>query len=423
MKNKSCLFLGLLLLTSCAEVKPHAPKEGRIAVYETTAELAPTSQIKITLDKPGTISSWTGPNYNAKNRRPTGDITPDFRLACTVKLDDYASDDAWALAEPVYHKGIIYTLSSGYKLVAVRLKDCKKIWSVSLPVQTKGLAAKAIGLTLAQKTLFATTGEGLLFAVDLNGRILGQKDFKTPIRSAPIAYQDNLYITTSDNQILVVKIADGKKSWNYQTLHAGTSFFGMAPAAADKDMLVVPFSNGDVSTFDATTGTPIWEESFLAPSISNRTMDFSHVLASPVIEDTVVYVVTNARQTAAFNLSTGRKLWEAPISGQSTPALSGNALFIVSNDEYVLALDKKTGQVIWQKDLAIDTKRQHVWKGPLVFGDKLVVISADGKGVILNALTGDTLRTFKTRAGMSAPIFADKAMVLLVNHSYLLIYR
>lgn len=424
LKRVLLIFLVGGLVAGCADTKPKAPQEGRIAIYETTGELEPNAKVPVKLEKAAEIKAWVQSNYNAQNRRPTGpEMGSKIKLRCTVAIDSGFTGDSWAVAEPLYKDGVIYAMSSGFSITAIRVDKCKRLWTRKLPIVGDGTTTKAMGLAIADNTLFATVGDGSLFALTLDGTILGQKKFDSPVRSAPIVHNSKLYVTSSDNQIFVVRLKDGKKSWNYKTLHSSMSFFGMAPAGAYGDMLVVPFSNGDVTAFDANTGTVVWDETFLKPSISNRTVELSHILAAPVIEDHVVYIVTNAEETAAFNISTGRKLWEVPISGQSTPTISGNTLFIASSDEHAVALDKRTGQVIWMTPLPGKAKEQSIWHGPLVMGNKLIFTSSRGKGIVLDALTGEQVSTFKSKPSMSAPIAIPGGFALLVNRSQLLIYR
>lgn len=411
-----CFFF-FIILGACSYTQA-PPVSERISVLKQENNIQVNSSLPITLGQEKSIKQWLQSNFDSTNHKPSSSLNPQFKLKCQFFLGNN-SDDTWPLAEPVYNDGILYALGSGSTLTAINLKKCQKLWEVTLSTQAH---SKALGISSAHNTLFVTLSSGSLFALDFQGKILGEKIFQNYLRSTPTIYKDKIFITTSENQIFAINLLNGKTEWNYKAISPKTSFFEMAPSAAHQNILITPFSSGELIAFDTQTGTPIWEETFFIKNISNQSGDLSHLQAAPVIDNNIVYITSNSDETSAFNIVTGTKLWTLPITSQSTPFVSGSALFLVDTNEQVYAIDIKTGKAVWKTSLKKKDQTNH-WKGPLLLDKELIFVSSKGHITTLDSLTGKKQNQYRTKEGLTYPIIADNYLVFLTNRSHLLIYE
>jgi outer membrane protein assembly factor BamB len=86
-----------------------------------------------------------------------------------------------------------------------------------------------------------------------------------------------------------------------------------------------------------------------------------------------------------------------------TPALRGDRLFIVDDKGIASCVAVKTGDVIWSKRVGGNFSAS-----PVVIGDRLLLISLDGKATVLNA--GDDYRQLGSFS-LGAPVGATPALV------------
>ena len=86
-----------------------------------------------------------------------------------------------------------------------------------------------------------------------------------------------------------------------------------------------------------------------------------------------------------------------------TPALRGDRLFIVDDKGIASCVEGKTGDVIWSKRVGGNFSAS-----PVVIGDRLLLISLDGKATVLNA--GDDYRQLGSFS-LGAPVGATPALV------------
>ena len=98
----------------------------------------------------------------------------------------------------------------------------------------------------------------------------------------------------------------------------------------------------------------------------------------------------------ALDLRSGRRLWERDVSSSETPWLAGDWLFIVSQDAQVAAVRAEDGAVAWMTQLdpyedMVKKKDLIRWIGPVLAGNRLVLVGTNSQMVTLNPMTGDVL--------------------------------
>lgn len=139
--------------------------------------------------------------------------------------------------------------------------------------------------------------------------------------------------------------------------------------------------------------------------------------APPAFRESVAVFALDDDQLAAYDLSSGTRLWLTSAATTVQPAIAADVVFIAEED-MLEALSLETGEVVWQQpfdaELAV---------APTVAGDRLIVATADGDLIARRAVDGVELwRRHLSRPAMSRPSFtasrlfvatADKQIVAL----------
>jgi outer membrane protein assembly factor BamB len=76
----------------------------------------------------------------------------------------------------------------------------------------------------------------------------------------------------------------------------------------------------------------------------------SRSYAEPVLDDKMVYVVSQAGEVVAGDYRTGKIFWKKKMAGPilAAPALTQTSLFTATENGYVYSLNKTTGDAIWK---------------------------------------------------------------------------
>ncbi|MSR07558.1 MAG: hypothetical protein EXR93_10915 [Gemmatimonadetes bacterium] len=170
---------------------------------------------------------------------------------------------------------------------------------------------------------------------------------------------------------------------------------GAGPPAVGDSVIAVVTTDGFLVVVSRASGAKIWTSRLDGPGI-----------AGPLVRDDRLYCASADGHTYAFDLPTGRTVWDRQSGPLVGPIAAANGrLLVATTAGQVRSLEGARGTVTWRRDL------EHVLRsGPVVVGDRAVVATddslfalnlADGtlaavapaRGVALNppAVTGDLL--------------------------------
>lgn len=411
------------LVSGCTQTKKEAPKEGREAI-QTKLEnhIIEKSTENVVVSNGKTVLEWDFLNQNTKNHIPHAKISGWEKQVWDENVGKGVSYNYIHIPSPVIHDDMIYTLDSQLRLTKTN-KNGDVIWDMYLREKGDMPAVASVGLAYHKGLIYAVSGDGIVYAVQPEGEIIWKKDTDKILRSSPIIYNDKLFVISANNELLALNIKDGSLSWNYKSLETDTNLLGMGIPAATNNVIIVPFSNGEIIAFDTRTGEPKWANMLLSYRTFNKIADLGHVLASPVIEGKVVYLIGNAHQMGAFHLETGEEIFTQPIGGQTTPVISGDALFMITNKDTIVALNKYNGKLIWEKDLYSKTQKQVHWFTPVMANEYLFVFSGEGDRIIFNMKTGEEISKKVIDKPIATPIAYNNGLLVYTTDADLIMYQ
>ena len=114
----------------------------------------------------------------------------------------------------------------------------------------------------------------------------------------------------------------------------------------------------------------------------------------PVFDENVIYYCDNEFYVYARSIDTGKILWRSKLQLEDSEnfsfiggiSLAGDNIFITTGLGNIYKINKKKGNVIWFKRFYMQFSRP-----PLVFKNKVFVISDDNQVFALNINSGDTI--------------------------------
>ena len=98
----------------------------------------------------------------------------------------------------------------------------------------------------------------------------------------------------------------------------------------------------------------------------------------------------------AIDLRTGDRVWEQDLGGTHAPWVAGDFIYVLSNDSTLLCLTRSDGRVRWERTLPQyenEKKKSDAlfWTGPILAGDRLIVVSSEGEAFSVSPYTGEPL--------------------------------
>ena len=318
-------------------------------------------------------------------------------------------------ADPVVAGGRIFALDSRATITAVSLAG-SRAWSVDLtPPGERNAGATGGGIAYEAGRVFVTTGYGELVALDVQrGAVLWRQRVGAPIGGAPTVSNGVVYVTDRGANGYAVRASDGKLQWQISGIQQPTAVTGVAAPAVEGNLVVFPFSSGQVLAVDTQTGVENWSGQVAGSRVGRAAAYIRDMTGEPVIAGNMVYAGTSAGRIAALDRTTGQQIWSAREGAISPVLPEGNAIFAVNDQNQLVRLDAATGGLVWARDLPyfVDKKvkkqdRIYAQYGPVLAGGRLFVSSSDGILRSFDPASGNLVGHAEIPGGAaSAPVVA-----------------
>jgi len=209
----------------------------------------------------------------------------------------------------------------------------------------------------------------------------------------------------------------------------GASTSASTSPAASGDLVIIPYTNGDIYALRANNGRPLWNDSLTRTGSADSLSSINDIAGRPVIDGNLVFAISHAGRLVAIDSRTGERRWTRDLAGVQTPWVAGDYLYVVGMDGVLYCFEKTTGRVAWSTYLGRwqdeEAREDTVeWSGPLMANGNLVLTSTDGRIAVIAAQSGAVLQTYETGVGsIIAPIAANGALFILNDDGDLTAYR
>ena len=405
---------------------PVLTSEGDVQVDPETAALP--------MSLPAAVANteWTQSGGNAA--KSVGHLALGTALghAFTVQAGRGSSLTARLAAEPVVAGGRVYTIDT---LGAVRAFDAQsggQFWASQTPIEIRRDTPSLYGGGIAFDNghIYATNGLGWVSALDAtSGGIVWQVRPGGPLRGAPTVANGAVYVISQDNQIYSLNQADGKQNWSQAASLEIAGVFGSAAPAVAQGTVVAGFSSGELNAYRYENGRQVWQDALQRTSIRTSVAALSDIDADPVIDRGQVIALGQGGRMVALELTTGQRQWELNIAGIATPWVAGDWIFVVTSDAKLLAIHRNNGRIRWINQLPQfgrpKSKRGQIdYYGPVLAGDRLIVVGSNGVIVNVNPINGSFQSQTRVNAGISLPpIVANSTLYVYDNDARLHAFR
>ena len=433
-----CLFL-VFALSGCEFFdKDSLNIDGqRIRVLAEDSSLRPdfeASKIKIKLPAPYMNHKWSQNGGNSKHLMGHLQASPKLKELWSKGFGEGSSKRDYLIGMPVIAYGVVFAVDSEGIVSARRLDNGKQIWEKRLKPQNKEektTSLKGAGLAEFNKKIYATTGFGGVFCLDmLTGDIIWKKYLDIPVRIAPTVNAGRVIVQTFNNTLFVLDAENGEELWKNVTDYETTTLVGGASPAYDTkmDVIIAAFSNGELRAFKASTGTPLWGDMLISHRRTNSLSAIDTIKANPVIDGDKVFAVGYNSLLTAIELRTGTRIWEKEMGSSNQPWVAGDYIYVLTNNFELLALNKQNGKIIWNTNIPLsndsDSKNGVFASGPVLVDNRLLVTTSNGYIFAISPYTGEIISYVSSDEGIElSPIVADGTTIFTTNDAEMLAYK
>lgn len=433
------LMSSVLVMSGCSLFSEEKiPLEGdRISVLAGKTSLQPDfrpNEIKIVLPAPVINTNWSQSGGNSIHMMQHLMTPVKLKENWDSSFGDGDSKRDFMIAAPVAANKVVFAIDANAIVSAFRLDNGKKIWKRRLKPLIKddiSTSIKGAGIAVFDKKVFATTGFGGVFALDMvTGKKIWRYDANMPIRIAPTVNRGVLFVQTIDNQLIALNSADGSVLWDYKSPTEATTLVGGASPAYSpvQDVIVAAFSNGELRAFKASTGSPLWSDVLASRKRTNSLANINAIKANPVIDGDRVYAMGNNNIMVAVDIRSGARIWEREIGSTNQPWIAGKFMFVLNNDYDLFAIETASGKIVWNTKIPVGkTKEDRIGvtlSGPVLTNNRLLVATSNGYSFAVSPYTGKILGFITLDDGVQVPpIVVDGVAIMATKDADLVTYK
>ncbi len=389
-------------------------------------------------------SSWTQPGGEADHTLHHLSAPLNFKTVWKSDVGDASARRARLTSPPIVVDNRVFVVDAAAQVSSFDADTGDLVWRTELTPEIdqrfrirelfRGPNPAQIGfgggVAYDQGRVFVTSGFGFAAALDaLTGEEIWRTETDAPVRTPPTAYRGRVYLSTNTNEFLALEQATGEKAWTFQSFEENARFLSSASPAAAGDLVVAPFSSGELVAFLADNGRSVWDTTLVQQTRLTSLANLNDIAGSPVIDRGLVYVVSHGGRFSAIDIRSGQAVWESEIASLQMPWVAGDYIFLVSIEGELVCVSRNDGGVVWVSQLRRYRKEKKKkgrisWAGPVLAGDHLILVSTLGEIVKVSPQTGEVVAKEKIADGsVVAPIVAGEKIFVLTEEGKLIAMR
>ncbi len=387
------------------------------------------ADLPVKLPRPQANQNWTqsggAPDHANHHLAASGALGREWSATVGTESDS----DRRMTATPIVVDGRVFVMDVEAQVSAFDAADGRRLWQTSLTPDEEDNTFGG-GIAHGGDSVFVTTGFAQVIALDQDS---GEERWRTnmpgPMRSAPTVSAGRVFVITIDNQVHALDAASGASLWTHSGITETASLLGAASPAVTGDVLVVPFSSGELVALRVENGRVVWGDNLSNIRRVDAISSLADIRGLPVVDRGLVFAVSHSGRMVAIDLRTGTRVWDLELGGTQTPWVAGNFVYVLSNDSLLFCITRRGGRVRWVTPLQRFERPERSkglinWVGPTLVSDRLIVASSRGEALSISPYTGKYLGMIDLPGPVSIPpVVANETLFVLTDTADLLAMR
>ena len=418
------LLIGaMLLLAGTVYFRKPAPQIPTESPAVEPAEEVPVLPTPAGLHQALALASENWPGFRGSILPNNNKLPANFRLQTIwqqkIELPGYNSPVIWG--DRIFVSG---GTSKARAIFCYALADGKLLWRAEagqvakLPEVTEDTGLAAPTLAVDSQLVCGIFATGQLLCLDHQGEVLWKKQL--PFPEILYGYASSLLLAgpvlvvqydLDEHQVLYgFDAISGRELWKTQR-DSSVSWSSPVLLAEEDRFTVFTASNSKAEAFDLFTGRKLWENACMG----------GEVACSAFAAESLFYFANSGALSGAFSAVDGKLLWQnenVPLPDVASPVVAGGVMYLFSSGGTVIALDAASGEELYEENFD-----NGFYASPVVLEERIVAVNMDGLLLLIEPSREKWLQlaTFELgRKIVATPAFAGGKIVFRTMNNELL---
>ena len=309
---------------------------------------------------------------------------------------------------PAVAGGRVFTAGRDGDVAAHDAATGERLWEIDAGVPVSGGPGAGPGVVVVGSS------DGDVVALDGAGKgVAWRARVSSEVLSAPAVSERIVVVRTIDGKLFGLDAANGERLWVYDRAVPALTLRGTSSPVIAENTVIAGFDSGRLVAVSLDHGQLLWESHVADPAGRTELERLVDIDADPVVVDGAVYATAFQGRIAAFDLHTGRLLWQRDMSSHAGIGAGRRLLYVTDDESHVWALDRDTGVSLWRQGRL---ERRGVTR-PVEFAEYVVVADFEGHVHWLSIEDGSFAARVRAGGGLTASPVATEAAVYVFDTS------
>jgi len=249
-----------------------------------------------------------------------------------------------AKIHPFVNQTAVYA-ANGSSVSARDKTSGKTIWSNPIGESISG------GVNGDETTVFVGTRNGTAAALDAKtGQIKWISTLGTEVLAVSPSSQGRVVYRTIDGKLHGLNSANGEAAWQRQQRTPQLSVYGASvPIIVDKGV-IAGFDNGKLAAYDLLSGKPIWEVTLSVPKGSSELDQLVDIDGRLKPLGNALFASNNNGRMAGVNMGNGNVGWARVFSSITGADANESGVFSADEKGHIWKIQPLNGKNVWSQD-------------------------------------------------------------------------
>tara|TARA_Y100000992_G_scaffold300931_1_gene270641 strand:- start:8828 stop:10153 length:1326 start_codon:yes stop_codon:yes gene_type:complete len=237
-------------------------------------------------------------------------------------------------------KGNVFVYSIGLQEIVLKYNFYKKKFKK---------IKKSLHIKIEDNKIYVADNLGYLYSIDYKiKKLIWAKDFKIPFRSNVKIINDKLIFADTDNSLYLINKFNGEKIKSLPTEEALIKNEFINSLAIKENTLFYLNTFGSIYSINSNNNNINW---FININPYSEVATNNLFNSKPlVLKEDKIYISTD-KKLHIFDVSSGTRISEFPLSSTTTPIVSNKYLFLIIKQDILVCIDINEGNIVYSIDI------------------------------------------------------------------------